>query len=191
MIDAPTESLRADAARNRERILEVAREAFARSGDASLNSIAKQAQVGSGTLYRHFPTREALVIAVYRHEIERLAEAAPALLEKHPPLKALRLWLERLSRYGKVKHALADVLHTATSDGLVGETYGPLISALSQLLKACEQDGSIRQDLDPDDVLLILGFLWRIDPSRNWQVRANRMLDIIIAGMRANPQEGW
>jgi AcrR family transcriptional regulator len=179
------EQLRADARHNRDRILEVARDAFAASGDVSLNSIAKKAGVGPGTLYRHFPSREALVLAVYRHDVQQLVDAAPALLEVHPPLRALRLWFDRLAYYGRIKHGLADVLHAATSDGLVGETYGPVIGAITLLLRACAEAGDIRPGHDPDDVLLILGFLWRIDPSRDWEARAARMLDIVIAGLRA------
>lgn len=178
---------RADAQKNRDRILEVARDALAVSSDASLNSIAKKAGVGPGTLYRHFPTREALVLAVYRHDVQQLVDSAPLLLEEHPPLDALRLWFDRLAYYGRIKHGLADVLHAATSDGLVGETYGPVIGAITLLLRACEEAGSIRSGLDPDDVLLMLGFLWRIDPSGDWEARANRMLDLVVDGLRAKP----
>lgn len=178
---------RADAQKNRDRILEVARDALAVSSDASLNSIAKKAGVGPGTLYRHFPTREALVLAVYRHDVQQLVDSAPLLLEEHPPLDALRLWFDRLAYYGRIKHGLADVLHAATSDGLVGETYGPVIGAITLLLRACEEAGSIRSGLDPDDVLLMLGFLWRIDPSGDWEARASRMLDLVVDGLRAKP----
>jgi AcrR family transcriptional regulator len=178
---------RADAQKNRDRILEVARDALAVSSDASLNSIAKKAGVGPGTLYRHFPTREALVLAVYRHDVQQLVDSAPVLLEEHPPLDALRLWFDRLAYYGRIKHGLADVLHAATSDGLVGETYGPVIGAITLLLRACEEAGSIRSGLDPDDVLLMLGFLWRIDASGDWEARANRMLDLVVDGLRAKP----
>jgi len=139
MIQRQQEPRRADALHNRDRILEVARDAFAASGDASLNSIAKQAGVGPGTLYRHFPNREALVLAVYRHDVQQLADSAPLLLDEHPPLAALRLWFDRLAYYGKIKHGLADVLHAVTSDGLAGETYGPVIGAITLLLRACEQ----------------------------------------------------
>ena len=157
--------LRVDAQQNRERILEVAREAFAESGDASLNSIARKAGVGPGTLYRHFPSREALVLAVYRYDVQKLADSAPELLASHQPMRALRLWCDRLAYYGLIRHGLADVLRSATSDGLARETCGPVIGAITVLLTACEQDGSIRPGIDPDDVLLLLGFLWRIDPG--------------------------
>src|SRR5579862_7499488 len=108
---------RADAKQNRERILQIARDALAALPDASLNSIAKAAGVGPGTLYRHFPNREALVLAVYRQEIQQLVDLAPALLASHPPLAALRLWFDRLAHYGRIKHELADVLHGAMTDG--------------------------------------------------------------------------
>ena len=182
------DALRADAQQNRERILEVAREAFAESGDASLNSIAKKAGVGPGTLYRHFPNREALVLAVYRYDVQKQADAAPELLASHQPLRALRLWCDRLAHYGLIKHSLADVLHSATSDGLAGETYGPVIGAITALLKACEQDGSIRPGIDPDDILLLLGFLWRIDPGPDAATRAARLLDLVMAGLQADAQ---
>jgi AcrR family transcriptional regulator len=184
------ESLRADAQHNRDHILEVARDALAASGDASLNSIAKRAGVGPGTLYRHFPTREALVLAVYRQDVQQLVDSAAVLLTEHPPLEALRLWFDRLAYYGRIKHGLADVLHAATSDGLAGETYGPVISAITLLLAACEQAGSIRPGLDPDEVLLMVGFLWRIAARDDWRERASRMLDVVIDGLRAGAPAG-
>jgi AcrR family transcriptional regulator len=187
MPESQHEALRADAKQNRERILEGARVALADSSDASLNSIAKSAGVGPGTLYRHFPNREALVLAVYRHEIQELADLAPKLLEEHPPIVALRLWFDRLAHYGRIKHGLADVLHAATSDGLVGESYGPVVGAITLLLKSCEQAGSIRRDVDPDDVLLMVGFLWRIDAKGDWEERTGRMLDLVMDGLEATP----
>jgi AcrR family transcriptional regulator len=182
--DSRRDPLRADAQQNRDRILQVAREAFAESGDASLNFIAKKAGVGPGTLYRHFPNREALVLAVYRCDVQELADCAPELLASHQPLRALRLWCDRLAYYGLIKHGLADVLHSATSDGLAGETYGPVVGAITVLLKACKQDGSIRPGIDPDDVLLLLGCLWRVDPGPDAAARAARLLDLVMAGLQ-------
>jgi AcrR family transcriptional regulator len=187
MPESQHEALRADAQQNHERILEAARVALTDSSDASLNSIAKSAGVGPGTLYRHFPNREALVLAVYRHEIQELADLAPKLLEEHPPIVALRMWFDRLAHYGRIKHGLADVLHAATSDGLVGESYGPVVGAITLLLKSCEQAGSIRRDVDPDDVLLMVGFLWRIDAKGDWEERTGRMLDLVMDGLEATP----
>jgi AcrR family transcriptional regulator len=177
---------RADARHNRDHIIEVARDALATAGDASLNSIAKQAGVGAGTLYRHFPNREALVLAVYRHDVQQLADSAPMLLAEHPPLTALRRWFDRLAHYGRIKHGLADVLHAITSDGLAGETYGPVTGAITLLLRACADEGSVRPDLDPDDVLLLLGFLWRITPTDDQQARTDHLLDIVVAGLRTS-----
>lgn len=184
MSERQHEPLRADAQQNRDRILEVAHEALAVSSNASLNSIAKMAGVGPGTLYRHFPNREALVLAVYRYDVQQLEAFAPVLLEEHPPLLALRLWFDRLAHYGRIKHGLADVLHAATSDGLAGETYGPVIGAITLLLRACEEAGGIRPGLDPDDVLLVMGFLWRLDPDNEWEARASRLLDLVMDGLR-------
>jgi len=176
-------ALRADAQQNRQRILDAAREALAGSADVSLNSIAKKAGVGPGTLYRHFPNRETLVLAVYRYDVEQLADSAPELLADHPPIEALRLWCDRLARYGMNKHGLAAALNAGTSDGLVGGTYEPVVGAITQLLQACADDGSIRAGHDPDDVLLILGFLWRIGPGA--EAKTARLLDLVIAGLQA------
>jgi AcrR family transcriptional regulator len=183
----PTEPLRSNARRNRERILEVAQEALLASSDASLNSIAKTAGVGIATLYRHFPTREALVLEVYRYDVQQLAVAAPALLTSLPPLEALRAWLDQLARYGITKAGLAKALSTASTshDALAAESYEPVIGALSTLLKANEEAGTIRGGVDPDDFLLILGFLWRIDPQSDWRLRADRLLDLLVDGLRS------
>jgi AcrR family transcriptional regulator len=180
------EPVRENARQNRARILDVAQKALAESPEVSMNAIAKQAGVGPGTLYRHFPTREALILAVYRQEVERLAAYAPALLETHPPLEAMRLWFDRLAHYGRIKHALADLLHALTDDGLVGETYGPVIGAVTTLLHACEEDGSIRRGIDPDDVLLAMGFLWRTRPDEEGRAQAARILTLVIDGLRFN-----
>jgi AcrR family transcriptional regulator len=175
--------MRSNARRNRQRILEVAQDALTSSTDASLNSIAKQAGVGIGTLYRHFPTREALVLEVYRQSVQELADLAPALLASNPPLAAMRTWLDRLAQYGMTKVGLGPAL-SAHHDALAAESYEPVMGALKLLLRANEEAGTIRPGLDPDDVLLILGFLWRIDPATDWRARAGRMLDMLINGMR-------
>ena len=177
------DALRSDARENRARILAAALEALTESSEASLNSIAARAGVGIGTLYRHFPTREALLLGVNRNEVQQLVDAAPALIETEPPLQALRSWLDRLAWYGMAKAGLKDAL-AASHDRLNAETYGPVVGALAALLEANERAGTIRPDLDPDDVLLMLGFLWRIDPDSDWQARSRRLLDITIDGLR-------
>jgi AcrR family transcriptional regulator len=181
----PAEPLRSDAQQNRERILEVARDALAASPQASLNSIAKAAGVGPGTLYRHFPNRQALVLGVYRQEIGQLVALAPTLIARHPPLTALRLWFGRLAHYGRIKHGLADVLHAAMNDRVLGETYGPMVGAIDLLLRSCEAAGKIRDGVDAEDVLLLMGFLWRIAPGRAGEARAERLLDLVIDGLQA------
>jgi AcrR family transcriptional regulator len=171
---------------NRERILQAAWESLLESNEASLNSIAKKAGVGIGTLYRHFPTREALVLEVYRHEVQQATAAAPALLNRLEPLAALREWMERLAQYGMTKVGLADALSSVAShESLAAEAYEPVIGALSLLLRANEAAGTIRPGLDPDDVLLIMGFLWRIDPRSDWRSRSGRLLDILMDGLKA------
>jgi AcrR family transcriptional regulator len=179
------EPLRSDAQQNRERILEVARDALAASPHASLNSIAKAAGVGPGTLYRHFPNRQALVLGVYRQEIGQLVALAPTLIARHPPLTALRLWFGRLAHYGRIKHGLADVLHAAMNDRVLRETYGPMVGAIDLLLRSCEASGKIRDGVDAEDVLLLMGFLWRIVPGRAGEARAERLLDLVIDGLQA------
>jgi AcrR family transcriptional regulator len=178
------EGQRADARQNRERVLEAARDAFATSSDASLNSIAKAAGVGPGTLYRHFPTREALVLAVYRKEIAALVELAPALIAARPPLDAFRAWCDRLADYGRMKHGLAEALHGAITDRDHEETYWPMVDALDQLLKACAVAGRFRSDVDAEDVLLVFGFLWRIKPGPGSKAQARRLIDLLIDGLR-------
>ncbi len=179
------EGRRADAQRNRERVLAAARDAFAASPDASLNSIAKSAGVGAGTLYRHFPTREALVLAVYRKEIAALVDLAPTLIAARPPLDAFRVWCDRLADYGRMKHGLAEVLHTAITARDHDETYWPMVGAIDRLLKACAGARAFRPGVDAEDVLLILGFLWRIKPGPGSKAQARRLIDLLIDGLRA------
>jgi AcrR family transcriptional regulator len=174
---------RADAELNRSRILDAARASLAESGDASMQSIAKRAGIGQGTLYRHFPTREALVLEVHRHDVAELVDAAPALLADHPPQQALRQWLDRLARYGQIKRGLAGAFQTATYRQLAGEGYGPVINAITMLLDACKAAGAVREDIEAEEVLLLVGFLWRIDTDDSWAIRTTRMLDVVMQGL--------
>jgi AcrR family transcriptional regulator len=178
------EPLRADAQQNRDRILQVAHDAFARSSTASLNSIAKEAGVGAGTLYRHFPTREALLLAVYQHDVQRLVDAVPGLLTEHEPLVAFRVWFERLADYIRIKHGLGEALHTAAAQDVVNQTYAPVTAAVATLLEACEAAGAVRPGLDPGDVLLLMGFLWRVGPGPDGRARADRLFDLVLDGLR-------
>jgi AcrR family transcriptional regulator len=148
-----------------------------------MQAIAKRAGIGQGTLYRHFPTREALVLEVHRHDVADLVDAAPTLVAEHPPRQALRLWLDRLASYGQIKRGLAGAFHTATHKQLAGEGYGPVLNAITTLLDACKKAGAVRQDVEAEEVLLLVGFLWRIDPDDNWSVRTSRMLDLVMDGL--------
>jgi AcrR family transcriptional regulator len=177
-------TVRRDAARNRALIIDAARAALEADGDASMHAIAKGAGVGQGTLYRHFPTREALVMTVHRNDVQDLVAAAPALLEEHPPTVALRLWFDRLARYGRIKHGLASALHTAMRTELANEGYGPVVSAIGTLLRAGAREGSLRDDIAPEEVLLMVGFLWRIDLDDTWEDRTRRMLDVVMDALR-------
>jgi AcrR family transcriptional regulator len=183
----PAAPLRSNARQNRERILQSAHDALTKSAGASLNSIAKDAGVGIATIYRHFPTREALVLAVYRYEVQQVGDAAPRLLADHPPLEALREWLMRLAQYAMTKKGLADALSAAASShaaGLADEAYGPVITAIRTLLGACEDAGSVRHGLDPDDVLLAMNGLFRMNPDGDWPAQAGRLSDLLIDGLR-------
>ena len=179
------EDLRADARANRDRILEVARDALAADPAASLNSIAKAAGVGAGTLYRHFPSRESLVLGVYRKEIETLVALAPALLTQHRPLQAFRTWCDRLAKFGKVKYGVADIIHAASSDQDSQDAYGPMLAAVRQLMTACEKSGDIRAGADPEDFLVLVGLLWRIPPNAAGEARVKRLLALVFLGLGA------
>lgn len=180
---ADDENLRADARVNKDRILDVARDALAADPAASLNSIAKTAGVGAGTLYRHFPNRESLVLGVYRKEIATLVALAPTLLARHPPLQAFRTWCDRLAKFGRMKYGVADIVHAATSDQDLQETYQPMLDVVRQLIHACEGSGDIRSGNDPEDFLMLVGLLWRIPPDAAGEARVKRLLALAFRGL--------
>jgi AcrR family transcriptional regulator len=172
--------LRADAAANRQRIVEAAREALALSGDASMQSIAKAAGIGQGTMYRHFPTREALILAVHRGDVRDLVEAAPRLVASLPAPEALRDWFAQLADYGRIKHGLGDALYAATREALAEEGYSSIVDAIAILLAAGRAEGSVRLDIEAEDLLLLVGFLWRIEPGRDREERSKRLLGLVL-----------
>jgi AcrR family transcriptional regulator len=179
--------LRSDAQRNRERILEVAKEAFTRFGaDASLDDIAKQASVGAGTLYRHFPTRDALIEAVYRSEVEKLAAASRRLAETMPPIEALRTWMLLLVDYIAAKHIIAPALNSIVGGPLrLYEGSRSLIQgAIDELVKRAKKNGDLRKDLDASDLLRALIGVSHMGSSPDWQPSARRLVEILIAGSR-------
>ncbi|MFH8569313.1 TetR/AcrR family transcriptional regulator [Streptomyces sp. NPDC017993] len=187
---APTEDapLRSDAQHNRERILEAALEELTRSADAPLSTIAKKAGVGQGTLYRNFPNREALVLEVYRYEVQQVADSASQLLKSRAPDEALREWMDRLARYAMAKAGLADAMRQATSakGSLAGVGHGSVTSAVTLLLEANEEAGTLRPGVTPDDFMLAIAGLWQINAhGGDWQSRAERLLDLVMDGLRA------
>ncbi|WP_236795419.1 TetR/AcrR family transcriptional regulator [Amycolatopsis sp. GM8] len=175
---------RAAAARNRTTILEVAHDLFAESQTVSMNEIAKRAGVGAGTLYRHFPTREALILAVYRHDVQRLVDSVDEVLATQRPLDAFVTWFERAADYIRLKHGLGDALHNAAIQDAINETYAPVVGAVTRLLDACVADGSVRAGLDPGDVLLLMGFLWRVSPDTSGIAQGRRLIEIVFDGIR-------
>lgn len=178
---------RADAQRNRERILEVAKEAFTRSGaDASLDDIAREAGVGPGTLYRHFPTRDALIEAVYRTEVEKLAAAQRRFTETMPPIEALRAWMLLFVDYIAAKHIIAPALNTLAGgpSRLYEGSRSQLQEAIEALVKRAIKSGDIREDLDPFDLLRALIGVSNVASSPDWQQSAKRLVDILITGSR-------
>lgn len=182
----PTELKRSDARRNRDAILQAALVALTASPDASLNAIARRAGVANATVYRHFPTREELVLATYRHEVRNLVDAAAFLLEEQEPIDALRNWVERLAGYAVTKHGLADALRKATAPGndlSSSDTYDAIVAALDRLLQANISAGTLRPGLDANDVILALAGLWQLDPASNWRAQAKRIYDIVLRGL--------
>ena len=185
--ETPDRKPRADAQRNRERILETAKQEFTRVGaNASLEDIAKKSSVGPGTLYRHFPTREDLLVAVYRSEMERLAAAERTLADSMSPVEALRAWLLLFVDAVETKHIIAPVLNTLVGDPkkVFKTSYAQIHEALRALVKRAVKSGDIRKDLDPNDLFRAIVGVANVSASPDWQQSARRLVDILIAGAR-------
>ncbi|WRZ96245.1 TetR/AcrR family transcriptional regulator [Streptomyces sp. NBC_01007] len=180
--------LRSDAQRNRERILAVALAELTRSADTPLSAIARKAGVGQGTFYRNFHHREALILEVYRHEVQQVTDTAAHLLATRAPDRALREWMDRLARFATAEAGLAEALGSATGTPrgtLTRLGHGPMRSALALLLRANEEAGTIRPGVTPDDFLLAVAGLWRLDRHGDWQSRTRRLSDLVMDGLRA------
>jgi AcrR family transcriptional regulator len=175
------------AERNHEAILVIAHELLTASPSVSMNEIAKRAGVGAGTLYRHFPTREDLILAVYQHDVRELTDSVGELLARRSPLDAFVTWFETLAAYIRVKHGLGEALHNAAVQNAIDETYAPVVGAVGRLLDACVADGSVRPGLEPADVLLLMGFLWRVSPDDEGREQGRRVMQIAFDGIRRNP----
>jgi AcrR family transcriptional regulator len=178
---------RTDAQRNRERILEVAKEAFTHYGaNATLDEIAKEAGVGPGTLYRHFPTREALLEAVYRTEVEKLAAAEQKFAQTMRPIEALRAWMLLFVDYIATKQIIAPALNTLVGgpSKLYEGSRSQIQGAINALVNRAIKSGDIRKDLDPFDLLRALIGVSNVASTPDWQQSAKRLVDILITGSR-------
>jgi AcrR family transcriptional regulator len=178
---------RTDALRNRERILDVAKGAFTRHGAAtSLDDIAKQAGVGAGTLYRHFPTRDALIEAVYRSEVEKLVAAARGFIAAMSPIESLRAWLLLFVDYIAAKHIIAPALNSvAGGPSRLYEGSRSLVQeAIEELVKRAKKSGDVRRDIDASDLLRAVIGVSYVGSGGDWQQSARRLVDILIAGSR-------
>ena len=178
---------RADAERNRVRLLQAAKASFAKSGAAtSLEEVARAAGVGIGTLYRHFPTRDALVEHVYRDALERLAADAERLTRDEAPLEALRQWLLLFVDYIATKKLMHDLLATlgGGAAALQAQTKPRLEGAITSLVDRAKAGGDIKNDVAPLDLLFAIGGLAYMGTGSQWESRGRKMVDILIAGIK-------
>jgi AcrR family transcriptional regulator len=186
----PGRPVRSDARRNREKLVAVARAAFATAGGTvALEAIAREAGVGIGTLYRHFPTREALVEAVYAAELDDVTASAPALLEELPPEAALRAWMDRYAAFVETKRGMGDVLRASLASGRIATpaTRRRITAAIGAILDAGARAGTLRAGVDPEDVtLMLLGVFLSTSAGQDAE-RVGRMLDLIIDAVRPVP----
>ena len=185
--ETPARALRADAQRNRDKLLTAATEAFAEEGeDVALETIAARAGVGIGTLYRHFPNREALVVAAYRNEVDALCAAAADLLACLPADHALRAWAERFADCIATKRSMGDALRSAAASDspLFADTRARILGALGLLLEAGAASGTLRADVDPKDVIRVINGIWYLPNGPEWRADVGRMLDLVIDGLR-------
>ncbi|NUT93002.1 MAG: TetR/AcrR family transcriptional regulator [Saccharothrix sp.] len=179
-----TRPLRADAQRNRDKLIAVALEAFSTGGEVALETVAKRAGVGIGTLYRHFPTREALVEAVYRSELAKLCDSVPELLAELPPERAMRAWMDRFVEYMGTKQGMGDALKAVIASGgdPFAESRRLLLNAVATLLDAT--GGALPERVRPMDVLGALGGIGLAAAELNDPEQAGRMLDLVMDGLR-------
>ncbi|GAA3359725.1 MULTISPECIES: TetR/AcrR family transcriptional regulator [Saccharopolyspora] len=177
---------RADTRRNHELILAAAAESLTSCGEVSFNAIAKHAGVGVGTVYRHFPAPEDLILAVYQREVRHLVEVVPSLLENHPPEQAFRVWTtDHLAHYMMTKRGLANALSAATAarGELPKTAHEALVGSVATLLAANVEAGTVRAGLDPEVVLRGLGGLLFLDQRGPWRAQTEALIDLLWRGM--------
>ena len=187
MAEPPTRALRADATRNRDHLLDVATRVFASAGtDPSMRAIAREAGVGIGTLYRHFPTREALVDAVYRDQVARLTAGARELLAELPPPAALRRWMDLFGRWIATKNGMLDTLLAMIESGQIAhaQTRTELLAAIDDILNAGRATGELRADVTAEDIAASLIGIFTVAHPAEHIARAHRLLNILSDGLR-------
>lgn len=192
MTDLPARKPRVDAERNRERLLATAKATFAKKGTgASLDEIARETGVGIGTLYRHFPTRDALIAAVYRNETEQLAGAAKTLLAAHPPLTALQLWMDLFVDYMATKRGLYAVLDSLAggTSALYADSAEQMTAAVGMLMQRAVASGEAKVDVDALDLLRAVAGVSQGGAGDDWVVNAKKVAAILVAGLRSRPVE--
>ncbi len=186
MTEITERPMRADARRNRAALLQAAGELFSEQGtDVSLEAVAERAGVGIGTLYRNFPNRDSLVEAAYRTEVAHLCEAAEELLATNPPDIALAEWMDRFVTYAAAKRGMSGALKALNAKtGLYTETRGQITGAIGGLLEAGVAAGTLRADVDAEDVLRAMGAIWNLGNGEGWRAQAETLIRIIVDGLR-------
>lgn len=179
--------LRADAARNRDQLLAVATRMFAAAdSEPSMRAIAREAGVGIATLYRHFPTREALVDAIYQDQVERLTTGARDLLDRLPPAEAMRRWMDLFGDWIATKNGMLDTLLAMVESGEIAHahTRDELLAAISTILDAGRSAGELRDDVTAEDIAAALIGIFTVAPRPGHDAQAARLLDILSDGLR-------
>lgn len=188
---SPVRKPRADAERNRERILEVAKEVFTRDGAAaSLDDIARRSGIGNATLYRHFPTRDELIEAVYRSEVEKLAAAQQRFAATTPPLEALRAWMLLLIDHISDKKLIIPAMNTVAGGAmrLIEGSRSLIHTSFVASVERAIASGDLRSDTDPNDFVRALVGIFHTTALPGWEPSARRLVDILIAGSRSTPK---
>lgn len=176
------------AAQNRAAIIDAARELFIENPLVPLNDVAKKAGVGPGTLYRHFPSREDLILAAYQRDIDRLSESVDEVLARNDSAKAAFIeWFDVLAANIRIKHGLGDALHGAAAQSVVASAWGPTSEAVGKLVAACVEEGTIAAGHDPADIIMLMSFLWRVAPTEAGEAQGRRLVATVFNGLESSP----